>query len=120
MITDIEFFERRLRGGDRANFDVEAKRALIDLVQSDVPLGGWVRQLIAGELQEHFFPPSSRERRRQQKHVEAIFFDRLIRHRAQKAKEEGHRDPKTRAEQEVAAHFKVQPEALTKRRQRHR
>jgi hypothetical protein len=49
-----QFLTDRLRQG------VDERQALIDLVDSDVPLDREMRRMLAGDLREHYFPSSKR------------------------------------------------------------
>jgi hypothetical protein len=46
--------------GERLRQGVDERRALIDLVQSDVPLDPTTRRLIARDLEEHYFSSTKR------------------------------------------------------------
>jgi hypothetical protein len=59
---------------DRLLQGVDEGRALIDLVQSDVPLDPITRRLIARDLEEHYFPsPKRRLNQRRNKMRENLY-----------------------------------------------
>jgi hypothetical protein len=62
----MQFIANRLDQSKSAHFDDDAKRALVDLVKSDIPLDRPMRQQIAGELQRLYFPNARERRERKQ------------------------------------------------------
>ena len=113
MVDYVEFLRQRTRDLTLDNFEEGAKRALIELVASDVPLTSEFRRLIAGDLRNHFFPPKPHERRAARRQFEASLYGSLRQHLAVKFKQEGSKAPVADAECEIVRTFKLKsPEAF--------
>jgi hypothetical protein len=99
---------------DEALITRELNRVFVAFVRSDNPLDAHTRQLIAGTLEEFFFPspPRSRADRRW---VEARSYKGLIKHVAAEYKAQGISKPTARAEEDVAKNYGLSVEAMKQR-----
>ena len=73
-----KFFMERLKGvsPDDPEFDSKWKQAIVDLVESDVPLDRHTRSKIAAELRRLYFPDAKRDRDAKRQNQIAMIEDR--------------------------------------------
>jgi hypothetical protein len=108
-----QFMIDKLKGVPLEQFDDEWKRAVCDLVASNVPLDAYMRKLLAGELRRLYFPNPEHERQEKGR-LEAQFWkweQRWLEQRGETALD---------AEEMIAESHGLSVAALRKRKQRAR
>ena len=104
-VTFAQFVSQHLRHligvTDESRIDSEMKRAFVDFVRSDIPLRDHDRHLIAGTLEDYFFP-NPRQRKAALNLFKARFHQDAIRDRAAANKAAGKPKPVAEAEEFVA------------------
>jgi hypothetical protein len=113
MTPVAQFLFKRLNGVPMRDIDQTWKRAVIDLVASDVPLDRHYRRLLAGELERLYFPPSSAQKRATKRQIEAAAFADM---KAALMRSQGM--TASAAEGYIAETYSLSVDALRKRRQR--
>jgi len=114
-----QFIFQRLRGINSEQVDEQCYRALIEYLRGDQPIDPGLRHAIAGSLEECWFPTPTSQREQQRRRTEAWCFSELIYWETAALKEKGERQPRTKAEEAVAAAFNLTVDALRKRITRH-
>jgi hypothetical protein len=71
----MEFMRKRLNEVSPDDFDSGWKQAIVDLVESDIPLDRHTRSKIAAELRRLYFPNSVRDRREKRQLESAMIED---------------------------------------------
>jgi hypothetical protein len=115
IMTAAQFIQentKHLKGvTDEALIESEMKRAFVNFVRSDIPLDDHDRHLIAGTLEDCFFP-NPRQRKAALNLFKARFHQDAIRDRAAANKAAGKPKPVAEAEEFVAQCLGIEVEAM--------
>jgi hypothetical protein len=77
--SDWDFIRERVTLEALKRFNDDAKRAILDLLRSNVPLSAAFRELFADELEKYFlFPPSPHQRRKEKRQLQASILESHI------------------------------------------